>query len=409
MTIRRQPEDFHVEEVLTDAALGSLAASWSAERAHAAYRITKTSLTTPEAASRLAGALGVKSAMVEYAGLKDKHATTIQHMSVRAEKEEAARSMGERIEAGGMVAERIGWIAAALNASAIKRNRFDLVVRDLTRERAKRMGERADALCIEESRGFSLQIVNYFGDQRFGSARHGQGFVGAALARGDFEQALRLAIGTPARKDTGAKRVFTRDLATRWGQWKKLARELPGCPERAAIEALAEGQGFDQAFASLPHFLQQLCVEAYQSHLWNRIAAEVVREFARARGVDAIEADDDFGVMRFLTADALDERDCAIEVPTLCHTTMLAPPWGVHAERILREEGLRIDQLRVPGLRRPEFGEAWRALFIRAERFEMTPAERDEFDERGLRGKRRLRFELPRGAYATVVLRALGE
>ncbi len=409
MTIRRQPEDFRVEEVLTGTTLQTLAPDWSRAHPHAVYRVTKTSLTTPEAASRLAGALGVRWAMVEYAGLKDKHAVTRQHLGVRAESEDDARSMPERVEARGLVAERIGWSSAALDASAIACNRFEIVVRDLTRERARRMGDRADALCVEDSTGLSLQIVNYFGDQRFGSARHGAGFVAASLVRGDFEQALRLAIGTPARKDTGAKRIFTRELASRWGQWKRLARELPGCPERAAIESLAQGLGFDRAFASLPHFLQQMCVEAYQSHLWNRIAASLAREIAQKADVQTIDADDDFGVMAFVRPGAVDERSRSIEIPTLGPATRLVPPWGAHAERVLRDEGLRLDQLQIPGLRRPEFGEAPRPLFVRASQFDMSVAQADEFDERGLRGKRSVRFELPRGAYATVVLRALGE
>ena len=43
-----------------------------------------------------------------------------------------------------------------------------------------------------------------------------------------------------------------------------------------AVERLArKPDDFRSAFAALPYFFQQLCVEAYQSLLWNRIATLV--------------------------------------------------------------------------------------------------------------------------------------
>ena len=78
------------------------------------------------------------------------------------------------------------------------------------------------------------------------------------------------------------------------------------------------------------------------------------------------------------------------------------------AAEALAEDGIRQEELRIPGLRRPFFGDADRALFIEAERFEMTAPEKDEFSG-GKRLKRTVRFDLGRGAYATVVLRALGQ
>ena len=63
----------------------------------------------------------------------------------------------------------------------------------------------------------------------------------------------------------------------------------------------------------------------------------------------------------------------------------------------------------IPGLRRPFFGEAPRSLFVRVEGFAQEKPVPDSFDRTGKRFARTLRFSLPRGAYATVVLRALGQ
>ncbi|MGD1049376.1 MAG: hypothetical protein ABR899_11565, partial [Candidatus Krumholzibacteriaceae bacterium] len=78
------------------------------------------------------------------------------------------------------------------------------------------------------------------------------------------------------------------------------------------------------------------------------------------------------------------------------------------AESVLAEEGIAPRDLRVPGLRVPFFGEVERALFAEALEFSLGPLEADESAGGKGRFKRRARFLLPRGAYGTVLLGALG-
>lgn len=393
MTIRRQPADFVVREVLTPAFLAGIAPSRTDQRPWAVYRVTKTSLTTPEAAQRLGKVLG---ATVSHAGLKDKHALTVQHLSARI----SAQTAPATCEGQGWSAVLAGWSPVAAEADAIERNEFEIVVRDLSPRAAADMVERAAML----REGDSLRVINYFGDQRFGSARHGRGFAGRCLASGDFEGALRLLIGTPARKDTGQRRAFTRACAERWGDWTHLATSLPGCPERRAIETLAAGGDARSAFAALPYFLQQLSVEAYQSYLWNAVAARLATE----ADPDAVRADDYFGGMAFPRAGVLPGRLRDAALPMLSSATVL-PEWcRAPALDVLASEGLRLEDLRVPGLRRPAFDDFTRPLVVGASRFWLGPPEPDEHARPG-RVRVRALFALPRGAYATVVLRALGQ
>lgn len=433
MTIRRQPEDFVVEEVVSAGFLGGLevAAREGRKRGHdkseavrdarptlhAVYRLRKTSLTTPEAVAWFAKGVGVKAGVVDYAGLKDKHAATVQMVSVPAEPGwEAAREVSGR----GWSAEFMGWSERAVTAEVIEGNRFEIVVRDLSRGAAEEMEERARALspgaepAHRPAAGATLLIINYFGDQRFASARHGKGFAARHLLRGEFEEALKLLIATPARKDSGKTRVFTRVAAQMWGDWKGMLERLPRCAERGPIEALAAGKSFREAFAALPHFTQQMSVEAYQSLLWNRIAARLAARMVdeahghgrggQARGTGT----DEFGKMVFPAGATIGEKWMDASVPMLAPGTYLHEPWRGAAEEVLREEGVTLEELRVPGLRRPAFGEATRALVVEARGFEIGAIEADEMSRAG-RVKRVVRFALPRGAYATVVLRALGQ
>jgi len=118
--------------------------------------------------------------------------------------------------------------------------------------------------------------------------------------------------------------------------------------------------------------------------------------------------DDSFGQLIFPEAEAIpaDLRD--LEVPLLGRKTVLAEPWKSAATQVLREEGLEIGDLRIPGLDRPWFGEVSRTVFAEAERFHMGIPQTDDSDSKRRRLKVTTSFALPRGAYATVVLRALG-
>jgi tRNA pseudouridine13 synthase len=480
MTIRKQPEDFIVRERLADAFRASLrspgtfggadealgeTSSDAGDRSRVAprfavYEVAKTSRTTPEVAQELAKALKIKPGAVEYAGLKDKHAGTVQHMTAAITARRGNSNQGG--EAGGEVpapvsisgrmwdARLIGWVSSPINADAIDGNSFRITVRDLARETCAEMDRRAGLLRADgpagsgaqadaqkhpgaatpstgDGRGGTLLFVNYFGSQRFGSARHGGGFVAAHLIRGEFEQALKLAIATPARKDAGRTRIFTRTAASGWGDWKRLAAELPRCPERAPIEALANGRDFREAFTTLPYFLQAMYVEAYQSHLWNRTAHALGARLAG--GADrCLRSDDEYGEMLFPAADRLGTGDLGgepggypstgrgarslwsdLDVPILSATTNLIEPWADAARGALDAEGISIADLRIPGLRRPFFGEASRRFVSTAEGFRASRPEHDELSTRRARLKRVIEFDLPRGSYATVVLRALGQ
>lgn len=92
---------------------------------------------------------------------------------------------------------------------------------------------------------------------------------------------------------------------------------------------------------------------------------------------------------------------------------MLAPgvslvePWAAAAQHVIAEHNLTTGDLRIPGLKRPFFGKAERPLFARAGGFSLTPRHPDELTPK--RFKVVVAFDLPRGSYATVVLRALGQ
>lgn len=412
MTLRRTPEDFRVVERPDPAVVGLFRAQATEGANVAVYEVTKTSLTTPEMLPRVAKAVGVKpddKAVLSYAGLKDKHAVTTQLVSVRV-KDGESRAWPAEFSGPAVIGKLVGFASGDAEASWIDRNEFTLVVRDLSPGAVREMGRRASLINLpqESAEGTrTLLVVNAFGEQRFGSARHGEGFAGKLLAKGDFEGALKLLIGTPARKDSGARREFTRILAEKWGQWKACLRHMPKCAQRGAIEQLAEGNGFREAFAALPYLDQEMAVEAYQSYLWNETTAELVKGL---EGAEPIETD--YGVIPGVPSKSVPEAMRGMKVPTpaagMKPVGLGTGQVGEAIGAVLKREGLRTEELRVPGLRRPSFDVVERELFVRAEAFSIGKAEADELSKPG-RVKATVKFALPRGAYATVVMRVLGQ
>jgi tRNA pseudouridine13 synthase len=428
MALRRRPEDFTVIERLTPATVAALAPAWSEHTPHVVYQLEKTTLGTPDAIAFFAKALGVKQGQVDYAGLKDKHAKTSQHCSVRAPTARAAGAWPASPAGSGWVAKRLGYSPEPILASAIVGNTFSLTIRDLATQASDEMTRRAKRLALPDAAApaepaaaaalpRTLVFTNYFGSQRFGSNRHHRGWAALPLIRGEFIEAIRLLVGTPARKDSGKTRDFTRlcaqhwEVATQSGDWRVLVEALPRCPERRAIEALAAGAAPHEAFAALPAFLQQMCVEAFQSSIWNDTARRLISTLAAAEPSALLSTDDDFGPMHFLPAAAIAEPWRDLDLPLLAPGSTLDPRWATQAEEALAAHGVTLSDLRVPKLRRPFFGEAPRPFIARAEDFVLSRAEPDP-DANPRAPKRYLRtatFTLGRGAYATVVMRALGQ
>lgn len=408
MTIRRQPEDFRVDECCDEAFLAALSQSDASPRAWAIYRLEKRSLTTHEAVAQLAKAMGVRAGLLLAPALKDKHAVTTQLAGVpRRAWNAAACEPPQLLESTQWRAEFLGWSQREPDVSILLGNRFAIVIRALSTHASARIDDRARHLA-DASDPQRLLFTNYFGDQRFGSARHGQGFAARALLDADPLRALQLLIAAPSRKDTTSFRTFTRLAASHWGAWQDLARTLPPRPEKRAVEALARGATPLEAFAQLPHSLQQLSLDAYQSFLWNAIARGLITSCVP--DATRIEAEDDFGTMTFAPPVAIPPAVQAAELPMPRAGAHYEPWITPHMNRVLSAEGLTLAQLRAPKLP-AAFATHSRPLLAAATAVTISPAERDEFasPRSPNRWKRTLHCSLPRGTFATVLLRALGE
>ena len=132
---------------------------------------------------------------LSYGGLKDRHAHTIQYLTI-------LRGPRRRLTHHEVELDYLGQVETPYASQHIRANRFHLTLRDMTDEA---LGRAIESLAEVERDG----VPNYFDDQRFGSVAPGEtpSFVARFLVEGRFEEALRQALAAPYEHDRGeAKR-----------------------------------------------------------------------------------------------------------------------------------------------------------------------------------------------------------
>ncbi|HTP58071.1 MAG TPA: tRNA pseudouridine(13) synthase TruD, partial [Spirochaetia bacterium] len=159
MKVKATPADFIVQE------RSSLVLS-ERQSGYAVFLLSKTSWDTFDLIDLLARRLGVTTADISVGGMKDRHGSTEQMISVRG-----LRGRPRTVQDRNFSLRFAGWSEGPVTARDISGNSFTVTLRDLTGEEAERIAANG-SLAVRD--GFA----NYFDSQRFGSARHGAGFMG---------------------------------------------------------------------------------------------------------------------------------------------------------------------------------------------------------------------------------------
>ena len=197
--IRVAPEDFRVDEI------DGFEPEGSGE--HLLLTIEKRGMNTAFAAKLIAQWAGVGEVGVGYAGLKDRHAVTVQRFSVhlprRVAPDTAALEAHEDLRLLGAA-----WHSRKLPRGALAGNRFVLRLRDTTGDR--------DAVEARLQAMAARGVPNYFGEQRFGREGDNVANALAMFAGRRVARAQRTHLLSAARSQ-----LFNRVLAARveTGSW----------------------------------------------------------------------------------------------------------------------------------------------------------------------------------------------
>jgi tRNA pseudouridine13 synthase len=396
------PEDFRVDEI-------SMYPSPDPEGPYTVLRVAARNWEQHELARALAERLGLPPHALAWAGTKDRRAITEQLLSYRGLPPATTEAMLPGVAVREAYRARTG-LALGHHFG----NAFAIAVREVAVPAEETAARVADVIAELRRLG---RFPNFFGPQRFGEVRPVTHRVGERMLRGDAAGAVELYLTetTPGESPEGdaARRAYAQHRDPRLA-----LKEFPAAYrfERTLLDHLARGQDAGRALRALPRELRRLFVHAAQSLLFNRYL--VIRHERGMSGDRPVVGDRLLRVARDGTlpgaepipvagdnleeARALVARDRAeIAAPLIGYGTELGDGEpGELLRQLLADSGLTQDSFRLPA--HPDLASegTWRPIGVRVPPIAWTPRG-DEGSDRGYE----LRFALPKGVYATVLLR----
>jgi tRNA pseudouridine13 synthase len=252
--LRVEPEDFRVIE-LGD---GPKRTEGRFSAALVELRNWETNRFVQKASNRLK----LKRGQMAFAGMKDKRAVTQQWFTFKCAPERVPEI--ETLEDVKILDGPFG-TPRAMYAGAHDGNRFVLRVREHNGQ-LDQLPEIRDAINAHGG------VPNFFGPQRFGnSVRPTTHLMGAAIVRGDLEDAVRIYVGHPVEgewEDAYKARSIYEETRDPEATLEAMPRKLDF--ERSILERLVKRPGdWRYALQALPRNLLSLFVHAHQSFLFN--------------------------------------------------------------------------------------------------------------------------------------------
>jgi tRNA pseudouridine13 synthase len=379
--IKETPEDFLVAEVPLYQPCG--------EGEHTFVEIEKRGITTFEALRRISRALNVQEREIGYAGMKDARGVTRQTLSI-------PRTSPERLLA--LELPGISVLSAARHRNKLKLghlagNRFRIRIRNVGDDA---IANTEKTLAILAERG----VPNYFGQQRYG-AQGNSHLIGRALLKRDYREAIDAVMGEPAQ--VRDERWQAAIAAYRRGDPEESLRLFPGhCrTEREILQRLVKHpDAWEKAFQAVHPRLKVLYLSAFQSSQFDLLLDDRLDTFDCVMNGDLAWKHDNGSC--FLVEDETLEavRALRFEISPSgpmfgCKMKLPAGSPLAMEEGLLRSEGLTLGNFDLPGGLRLEGGR-------RPLRVPLCEAHQHP-DSDGVM----LEFSLPKGSYATSVLREI--
>lgn len=384
MRLKTTPDDFRVRELLewVDVEDGGFVV----------HRLHKEKLSTAEALSMLARECRLDRGAIAYAGLKDRQAVTDQFITIERQAVELALP--------NLRVEPVGKTDKPITSKQSQGNAFRIVVRDLTPPEAARLRRSLPSL---KKTGFP----NYFDDQRFGCLRHGQGFAMQSVLHGDYERALQQFIAEPSPVAITGDVKLKQAIQARWGDWQTCANMARGpVYEPLFAHLVAHPHDFRKALEFVPMRQRVIHGFAYQSFLWNRAVSQLLHKgIMSAQRLRIRTIAGDVMAWKYLAPER-EQKLAAMRTPLYGPDgDGGSPPFRIAMQRQLeRAELTRENFLRneVPGM---IWREEQRDVLVKPRDVAEVRIEPDEINDGRVRAL--LSFSLPRGAYATMMIKRL--
>jgi len=382
------------------------------------FNLIKINKDTFEAVRTIAKALNIPTDKIFYSGLKDKCSISVQKISIKGDYYKELKKLKIR----DLFFRSITPTKRPIKIGDNLGNNFTIVIRNI--EEKKNLKDNVNALIKDlDSKGFP----NYYGLQRFGTFRTNSHIVGRYLLENNYERAYNEFITTTYSSESPRIQKIRHDLKVD-GDLEKAYEVFPKSMvfERNMIKYLMEHpEDYKGTFSTLPFDLYNLLINAFQSYIFNKLITLRVNN-----GISLIEPengdvisilDDDKGditQIKYIYGDhggfydeyldkALKLNRAVIVLPIVGYNTNLDdfPLMKPLFKELIKQEEIDISIYNGEILRELEFKGTFRAMTIKPIGLKFN----ELTDDKAFPSKMSLKieFSLPKGCYATMLLREI--
>ena len=383
MKLRQIPEDFIVEEI-SDFEIED-------KGNYKIYLLKKKGIESFSLFGYLAKRNNIPLTDIGFAGLKDKHALTIQYFSIPAKYDIKTK------EEENFKIEFLGFINSPIKSGDLEANRFEITVRAIRKGEIEGIYQKAKTVP-------SIGVPNYFDSQRFGSVSNNQ-FIAKLIIKKDYENALKFYLTSPRRFDNQQLKRFKEEMLRNWGKFnfkvnKSLAKRI--------IERYKRTDSWLQAYKAVQPKLREMFVSTYQSYLWNECAKKMIRKIVNKKYVYDIPYS--IGSLAFYKSlDNEEKRKISVGLNTISENLKTQGIEKDIVEEVLKKEGLSLKDFDIKKETGNFFLSRERKLIIHPLNFKIEKPAIDELNDKNRNSffKVVLSFDLPKGSYATIITKRI--
>lgn len=380
--IKVSPEDFVVDELI-DLPLRK-------KGTYTILELKKRYWNTLDVIGFVARKMHVPRTLFSRAGLKDRYSLSTQYLSFKG-------NIEHTLKEEHFTLTPIGMSNVPVSPRILKGNSFSITLRNMTDKEAARTEVNAKDI-------ITYGFPNYFDEQRFGSARHRQGFIAKKLIHQHYNGALKLLLCHPYKEDGARERRFKRYCMNHWRNWQGCLNIAPPFYRPIIEHLIGHSKDFKGAIKKIDRDFLNLYLLAYQSFLFNEVLLRVVRK-SGVRNVKMKYSQGEFVFYRTLRS-TQDIR--TLRIPMINEKTTLRGDIGRIINSVLEKEnitlrGMALQKMRLRGVRFKPFE---RAATVFPTDFTVTKPQPDDIYKD--RNQCRVKCILPPGTYATILVKRLG-
>ncbi len=383
-TIRQASEGFRVSELVEESFWSNISPGYSEQFRYPLYLLEKRDIDSNHAVFEIERQYHIRLRIM---GIKDAKAVTQQYTgSARAMK-----SPPTELKTTHTRLSLAGFTKRPLARQSLAGNEFNITIYEPQ---------------VTELGGFIEQVQsigNFYGLQRFGGERLVTHLVGREIVKRNFGKAVELLLSYTTKYDTPMSKEI-RSTSTDPKNYPRVLRTLPkGMDiERKVLSVLVAGGNAISALRAVPLNIRRLFVHAYQSYIFNRCLSSAVLsgwDLARPDPGDLcfeMEGPATFG--RVLKFDHADEKH--VMVPAIRMAGYSFQPGSGRFENItknvLQEEGVSAKDFYIKEMQE----------LSNQGGFRQAPLWCTDFSY-GKDDDLVVSFKLPKGSYATTLLREI--